>query len=97
MEMARAPSGRLFLLERVANRRTPRRHWEKTLEMARTPRDREPVDFPVLQQIASVCEQNVSRFGSPSGVHQFVNEMHQFVTMATKKTAPRQPKSGSGT
>jgi hypothetical protein len=73
------------------------RREKNTWEWREPPLDIEPVAFPIVQQIASVCEQNVSRFGSPSDVHQFVNEMHQFVTMATSKAAPRQPKSRSGT
>jgi hypothetical protein len=66
-------------------------------EMAEGVRDGRISLFFDVRQTASVCEQNVSVWGSPESVHQSVNKVHQTATMASPKTAPGQPKMRSGT
>jgi hypothetical protein len=47
--------------------------------------------------LQTVCEQSASVLGSRQEVHQFVNKVHQIVTVDALKTASRQQNMRSGT
>ena len=55
--------------------------------MAKGVRDGKISFFFDVQQSETVCEQSASVLASHQRVHQFVNEVHQIVTMGALQTA----------
>jgi hypothetical protein len=55
--------------------------------MAEEVRDGKISFFFNVQQSANICERSASFSGSRQGVHQFVNEVHQIVTVGALQTA----------